>query len=101
MTATTAERAEALFVSCLQGSQKHTAEQIKLAVDEMLDRLGAAECAAMVAQEYGEHPAEAMRRMHWVLATTKATFPDGALSNANRQEQLRQEQPRQEQPPQE
>jgi hypothetical protein len=79
MTATTAERAEALFVSCLQGSQTYTAEEIRKAVDEMLERLGATGCAARLAQEYGEHPDEAMRRMHWVLATTKATFPETHL----------------------
>ena len=82
MTVTTEDRAEALFVSCLQGSQKHTPEQIRNAVADMLSRLGADGCAGLVAQEYGEHPREAMSRMHWVLQTVGSAYPDGAREPA-------------------
>jgi hypothetical protein len=76
MTVTTEDRAEALFASCLQGSQKYTPEQIRTAVADMLERLGADGCAGLVAQEYGEHPREAMRRMHWVLTAMPVAFPE-------------------------
>jgi hypothetical protein len=77
MTVTTEDRAEALFASCLQGSQVYTPEQIRAAVADMLRRLGPVGCAGLVAQEYGEHPREAMRRMHWVLTAMPAAYPDG------------------------
>jgi hypothetical protein len=82
MTVTTEDRAEALFVSCLQGSQQHTPDQIRTAVADMLNRLGADGCAGLVAQEYGEHPREAMRRMHWVLTEMGSAFPDSARESA-------------------
>jgi hypothetical protein len=76
MTMTTEDRAEALFASCLQRSQTHTPDQIRTAVADMLTRLGPDGCAGLVAQEYGEHPREAMRRMHWVLTTVGTAFPE-------------------------
>ena len=75
MTDTTVHRAEALFASWLQVSQTPTADQVRTAVAEMLARVGAIGCAECVAQEYGEHPAEAARRMIWVLAAMRAAFP--------------------------
>ena len=61
------EQAEALFVSPLQGSDAPTTDEIRAAVADMLRRLGAQGCAAMMAQEYGEHPDEAVRRMLWAI----------------------------------
>ena len=71
-----ATRAEALFASWVQGSQMPTVEQIRTAVAETLSRLGASGCAARMAEEYGEHPTEAARRMIWVLAAMRAAFAD-------------------------
>lgn len=82
MTVTTEDRAEALFVSCLQGSQKPSPEQIRTAVADMLSRLGPDGCAGLVAHEYGEHPREAMRRMHWVLKTMGSAYPEAAREPA-------------------
>jgi hypothetical protein len=65
------DQAEALFVSPLQGSDAPTTDQIRAAVADMLHRLGAQGCAAMVAQEYGEHPDEAVRRMLWAIQTLR------------------------------
>ena len=76
MTMMTETRAEALFASWVQSSQMPTPVQIRAAVAEMLARLGAGGCAARMAQEYGEHPTEAVRRMIWVLAALRAAFPE-------------------------
>jgi hypothetical protein len=83
MTVTTEDRAEALFASCLQGSQTHSPEQIRAAVAETLRKLGPEGCAGFVAQEYGEHPREAMRRMHWVLTAMPAAYPAPARESAD------------------
>jgi hypothetical protein len=62
--------------SWVQGSQMPSVEQIRTAVAETLSRLGAGGCAARMAEECGEHPTEAARRMIWVLAALRAAFPD-------------------------
>jgi hypothetical protein len=51
-------------------------DQIRTAVADMLARLGPSGCAARMAEEYGEHPTEAVRRMLWVLAALRAAFSD-------------------------
>ena len=62
-------RAEALFVSDLQPSQRPTPRQVATAVLASLRaRGGATGCAAAVAAEYGEHPETAVARMRWALA---------------------------------
>src|SRR4051812_45436769 len=62
-----ATRAEALFASWLQSSQQPTSIEIRQAVRGTLRRHGGAGCAALVAQEFGEHPVEAVWRMRWAL----------------------------------
>jgi hypothetical protein len=37
-----------------------------------------------MAEEYGEHPTEAVRRMLWVLGALPAAFPDDVPSALNR-----------------
>lgn len=74
-TQTAEAQAEALFVSPLQGSDAPTTEQIRAAVADMLHRLGSQGCAAAVAQEYGEHPDAAVRRMLWALAALRTAYP--------------------------
>lgn len=62
-------RAEALFASDLQPSDRPTDAQVARAIDtSLLVRGGAAGCAAAVASEYGEHPETAAPRMRWALA---------------------------------
>jgi hypothetical protein len=80
MIDTRAARAEALFASPLQGSQIPTVDQVRAAIADMLARLGPAGCAARMAEEYGEHPTEAVRRMLWVLGALPAAFPDDVPS---------------------
>ncbi|MFJ8582931.1 hypothetical protein [Micromonospora sp. NPDC093277] len=68
-------RAEALFVSDLQPSEHPTPKQVRAAVLGSVDRHRAAGCAAMVAQEYGEHPVEAVARMRWATAAVHDAYP--------------------------
>ena len=76
MIETPAARAEALFASPLQGSQIPTIDQIRTAIADMLARLGPSGCAARMAEEYGDHPTEAVSRMMWVLAALRAASTD-------------------------
>ena len=67
-------RTEALFVSDLQCSQQPTAEVIREAVTAVVDRLGEARCAELVAQEFGEHPDCAPSRMRWARTAVQRAF---------------------------
>jgi hypothetical protein len=58
--------AEALFVSHLQPSECPSRKRLEDAVTEMILRHGSDGCAAVVAEEFGDHPEEAVRRMCWV-----------------------------------
>ncbi|MFI6244478.1 hypothetical protein ACIBEF_32020 [Micromonospora sp. NPDC050795] len=73
-------RAEAVFVSDLQPSGCPTPAQIQDAVLYALHvhRIGG--CAALVAQEYGEHPAEAVTRMRWAVAAVSSAYSRPGLS---------------------
>ncbi|MET8152543.1 hypothetical protein ACIBSW_16255 [Actinoplanes sp. NPDC049668] len=67
-------RSEALFVSDLQRSQQPTPELIREAVTETVGRLGENGCAALVAQEFGEHPDCALGRMQWARTAVRTAF---------------------------
>jgi hypothetical protein len=67
-------RTEALFVSHLQRSQHPTAESIRATVAATVDRLGPTGCAALVAQEFGEHPDCAPDRMRWARHAVRDAF---------------------------
>ncbi|BBH63603.1 hypothetical protein ACTI_02880 [Actinoplanes sp. OR16] len=58
--------AEALFVSCLQPSERPDRETVEDAITTMILRHGSDGCAAGVATEFGDHPDVAVRRMAWV-----------------------------------
>jgi hypothetical protein len=66
-------QAEALFVSDLQPSQRPTSAQIRTAVLRSLRRHRAIGCAALVAQEYGDHPGQAIERMRWATAAVRVS----------------------------
>ncbi|MEV6601033.1 hypothetical protein AB0M36_29910 [Actinoplanes sp. NPDC051346] len=76
MTALEADdlRTEALFVSDLQISQHPSPELIRAAVDATVDRLGERGCAALVAQEFGEHPDCALGRMRWARGAVRSAY---------------------------
>jgi hypothetical protein len=61
------DQAEALFASDLQPSSGPTQADIHVAIRQALQRLGRRGCVARVAQEFGDHPIEAVARMAWVL----------------------------------
>jgi hypothetical protein len=67
-------RTEALFASDLQRWQRPTPESIRAAVIDAVDRLGENGCAALVAQEFGEHPDCAPHRMQWALRAVRTAF---------------------------
>jgi uncharacterized membrane protein len=66
-------RAEAVFVSDLQPSDRPTSTEVAAAVQASLRACGGATgCAAAVAAEYGEHPETAASRMRWALMLVEA-----------------------------
>jgi hypothetical protein len=67
-------RTEALFVSDVQRSQQPTPELIREAVSDTVHRLGENGCAALVAQEFGEHPDSAVGRMLWARTAVQYAF---------------------------
>jgi choline dehydrogenase-like flavoprotein len=67
-------RTEALFVSHVQRSQRPSPETIRATVMAMVDRLGEARCAELVAQEFGEHPDCAPSRMRWARNAVLLAF---------------------------
>jgi len=75
-------RADALFASALQRSDKPSAAQVDQAIAAAVRAFGARGCAARVAQAYGEHPETAAVRMRWARATVtgapEGTSPESA-----------------------
>jgi hypothetical protein len=68
--------AHALFVSPLQPSEHPAARRVRTAIAAAIRRhRTAAACAALTAQEFGEHPETAAPRMRWALATARAAGP--------------------------
>ncbi len=63
--------AEALFCSHVQPSDPSTSTQVDRVVRSTLARLGADEVAALVAQEFGDHPEVARKRMVWCRHTIR------------------------------
>ena len=59
-------RCEALFASALQPSDSPTAAMVAEAISWTLRQFGAGGCAGRMAQEFGDHPDAAARRMRWV-----------------------------------
>ena len=57
--------AEALFVSDLQPSECPSRQTLEETVTAMILRHGSDGCAAVVAEEFGDHPESAVRRMCW------------------------------------
>jgi hypothetical protein len=62
----TIARAEALFVSTLSTAEPHDQAELKAAIASAVQHYGGVKgCAALMAQAFGEHPAEAAERMRW------------------------------------
>jgi hypothetical protein len=74
-----AVRAEALFCSGLRPADMPDGSLVRGSIDATLTKLGAGECAARMAQAYGDDQASAARRMGWCCEQVKAAY---ALSPA-------------------
>jgi hypothetical protein len=59
-------RCQALFSSGLQPSDAPTADMVATAISRAVQQFGAGGCAGRMAQEFGDHPDAAARRMRWV-----------------------------------
>jgi hypothetical protein len=58
-------RCQALFSSGLQPSDAPTAEMATTAISHAVQQFGIRGCADRMAQEFGDHPDTAYRRMRW------------------------------------
>jgi hypothetical protein len=58
-------RCAALFASALQPSEAPDAGMIAAAVSSAVQRFGPRGCTELMAQEFGDHPDAAARRMRW------------------------------------
>jgi hypothetical protein len=59
-------RCQALFSSGLQPSDAPTADIVATAISRAVQQFGIGGCAGRMAQEFGDHPDAAARRMRWV-----------------------------------
>ena len=71
--------ADALFASFLQASEEPEPEAVRAAMTHTLLRLGSDGCAAIVAQEFGDHPETAVRRMRWVRHVMETAYAGVAV----------------------
>jgi hypothetical protein len=58
-------RCQALFASAVQPSDTPDGGRIAAAISSAMQRLGPRGCTALMAQESGDHPDSAARRMRW------------------------------------
>lgn len=66
--------AEALFVSPLQPSSRPERTDVEAAITAAILLHGTCGCAALVAQEYGDHPDLAAPRMRWAVALIRHAY---------------------------
>ena len=66
---------EALIASPLQRSEDACPARVREVITETVLAVGLRGCAERVAQEYGEHPEDAVARMRWARALVTRTFP--------------------------
>ena len=59
-------RCAALFCSGLQPSDAPTADMVTAAISRAVQQFGIGGCAGQMAQEFGDHPDAAARRLRWV-----------------------------------
>jgi hypothetical protein len=69
-----AVRADALFVSALQGGDHPGAREVRQAVAAAVGAFGQRGCAGRVAQEFGDHPETAVTRMRWARQVAGEAF---------------------------
>jgi len=67
-------RAEALFASFTQPSDRPTPGQVRRAVAGALARFGPRGCAERTASEYGADPPSAVARMRWAVTAVQCAY---------------------------
>ena len=78
---TSAVRAEALFASALQRSDRPSPGQVRKAVAGAVRAYGGRGCAELVAQEFGDHPEAAAERMRFTSSPAPVSAgPAGAAA---------------------
>ena len=73
-------RSEALFVSAVQRADNPSAGQVQQAIAQAVRTFGSRGCAALVAQEFGDHPETAIMRMRWARQVVDAEFGQTRLA---------------------
>ena len=73
-------RADALFASALQRSDRPSPGQVRRAIAVAVARYGDPGCAAQVAQAFGEHPETAVTRMRWARTMVALAVPATCLA---------------------
>ena len=68
---------EALFASELQPSDAPTVEMVTAAINRTMQQLGVRGCVGRMAQEFGDHPDAAARRMRWVHGLAEDSWLTG------------------------
>lgn len=87
-------RCEALFASGLQPSDAPTAETVAEAINRTVQQFGIRGCAGQMAQEFGDHPDAAAKRMRWVRQLAQAAArPRDAASHPPTAVTARQQRP--------
>lgn len=76
--------AEALFSTHFQPSDHISAESVRAAVAFRVSMMTSREIAATVAQEFGDHPDQAVERMNWCRAAVAEAFADVPVWPATR-----------------
>jgi len=71
-----AVRADAVFASGLQCGDEPSASLVREAVAAAIWVFGCPGCAALVAQEFGDHPETAVVRMCWARSVVREAFVD-------------------------
>jgi hypothetical protein len=66
--------ADALFVSVLQRGDHPGAGEVRRAVAAAVEAFGQRGCAERVAQEFGDHPENAVTRMRWARQAAGTAF---------------------------
>jgi hypothetical protein len=66
--------AEAVFVSDLQPSEHPDSRLVRDTAYAQVFRLGEQGCVEQVAQEFGDHPANAQQRMEWAREVSREAF---------------------------
>lgn len=75
-------RAEALFASPLQQSERPTVVEVHAAVAAAVRRFGVRGCAGVVAAEFADHPDTAVARMAWCNLAVDVAWPARTLAGA-------------------